>query len=446
MPASTPQDIRNIVLLGHGGSGKTTIAEALLHDAKITSRLGSVDDGTSHLDFSDIEKERGHSVDPAVCFFDHAGKTVNLVDAPGYPDFIGGAISALAGADIGVVVIAATSGIEVNTRRLFKVAQDNKLALAIVINKIDGENVNLERLLGEIREVFGPACKPMNLPAGGNKSVVDCFKNTEGATDIEDVGETHTQLVESIIEADETLMESYLGGEAVAPEKLSAAFAKAMVAGTVVPVLFTAAKADVGIKEFADAIVSYFPDPSQMPVRPVRSDTKPDAAEIAAVCDPSKSFIAQAFRITTDPFVGKLAWVRILQGTATPETQYLLRDEKKSVKIGHVFKIQGKETREVKSAIAGDIIALAKVEDIHSGDVLHVEATPMYRARPAFPNPMYSLAITPKSRGDEQKISEALHKLAEEDPTFVPTRDIQTARNRHQRHRRPAPPHHARPR
>jgi elongation factor G len=427
MPAATPQDIRNIVLLGHGGSGKTTIAESLLFSAKVTGRLGSVDDGTSGLDFSDIEKERGHSVDPAVAFFEHEGKSINLIDAPGYPDFIGGAISSLAGADIGVVVVSATAGIEVNTRRLFQIAQDNKLALAIVINKIDGENVNLERLLAEIREVFGSACKPMNLPSGGNKSVVDCFKNTQGQVDLEDVGDTHMQLVESIVEADEALMESYLDCGTVAPEKLSATFSKAMVAGTVIPILFTAAKAGVGVKELADAVALYFPDPSQMPVRPVKNDTKPDAAEIPVVCDPSKPLVAQAFRITTDSFVGKLAWVRLLQGTATPETHYLLRDEKKSGKIGHVFKIQGKETREVKSAVAGDIIALAKVEDIHAGDVLHVEAAPMFRSRPAFPNPMYSLAITPKSRGDEQKISEALHKLAQEDPTFVPTRDAQTA-------------------
>ena len=427
MPATTPQDIRNIVLLGHGGSGKTTIAEGLLHAAKVTTRLGSVDDGTSCLDFSDIEKERGHSVDPAVSFFEHEGKSVNIVDAPGYPDFVGGAISALAGADIGVVVISATAGIEVNTRRLFKVAQDNKLALAIVINKIDGENVNLERLLGEIREMFGAACKTMNLPADGNKSVVDCFKNTSGQADVEDVAEDHTQLVESIVEADEKLMESYLGGEEVPMEKLSSAFSKAMVAGTVVPVLFTAAKSGVGLKELADAVAFYFPDPSQMPARAIKNDTKPEAADVPVVCDASKPFVAQAFRITTDPFVGKQAWIRLLQGTATADTQYYHGDSKKTIKIGHVLKIQGKETKEVKSAVAGDIIALAKVEDIHAGDVLHVEATPMYSAMPPFPHPMYSLAITPKSRGDEQKISEAMHKLAQEDPTFVPSRDIQTS-------------------
>jgi len=245
MPASAPRDLRNIVFLGHGGSGKTTLGEAMLHADKITGRLGSVDDGTSLLDFSDIEKERQHSVDSSMAFLDYAGKTINIIDAPGYPDFIGGAISAIAGGDVGLVVISATAGIEVNTRRLFKIAQENKLALAVIVNKIDGENVNLERLLKDINEAFGPSCKPMNLPTGGGKGVIDCLASTSGSCDVGDVGEAHTQLTESIIEADEALMEAYLGGQDVPPDKLAAAFTKAMVQGTVVPILFTADRKSV---------------------------------------------------------------------------------------------------------------------------------------------------------------------------------------------------------
>jgi elongation factor G len=427
MPASTPQDIRNIVFLGHGGSGKTTLGEALLHAAKVTSRLGSVDDGTSHLDYSDIEKERQHSVEPAIAFFDHAGKTINMIDAPGYPDFIGGAINALAGADVAVVVISATAGIEVNTRRLFQVARDAGMAMAIIINKIDGENINLERLVGEVQESFGQQCKPLNLPTGGGKGVIDCFASESGSTDFGDVGEAHTQLTESIIEADEALMESYLGGEAVAPEKLLGAFAKAMVAQTVVPIMFTAARNEVGVKDFADAVAKYFPSAAQARQRPIRGGEAADAPPIAFAPEPEKPLIAQAFKITTDPFVGKLAWVRILQGTMTPETVYQLRDERKGAKVGHLFKVQGKDTHEVKKAVAGDIVALAKVEDIMAGNVLHADAAGMFRSMPAVPTPMYSLAVTPKSRGDEQKISESLHKLAQEDPTFVASRDAQTA-------------------
>ena len=426
MSGSKPADIRNVVFLGHGGAGKTTLCEVMLHTAKVTGRLGSVDQGTSYLDYSDIEKERKHSVDPALGHLDHAGKLINLIDAPGYPDFVGGAMSVLAGVDAAVVVISATAGIEVNTRRLFKAATDSKLPIAIVINKIDGENIDLPALMVSIGESFGKMCKVINLPTDGGKDVVDCFLNDSGTADFGDVSEAHMQLNENIIEADEELMEAYLGGEEVAPEKLSAAFARAMVEQAIIPIFFTSARQEVGVDQFMDAVAKYFPSPADFSGRPVTASQAQDSEQIEVAADPSKSFVAQAFKITSDPFVGKLAWIRILQGTVTADTTYILRDEKKSVKIGHPFKVQGKETHEIKSAIAGDIIALAKVEDIHSGDMLHNDSKPMFRSMPAVPAPMYSLAVTPKSRGDEQKISEALTKLAEEDPTFRASRDSQT--------------------
>ena len=426
MPAAKPQDIRNIVLLGHGGAGKTSLAEAMLHAAGVTSRLGAVDDGTSHLDYSDIEKDRKHSVDPAAAHLDHAGASINIIDAPGYPDFIGGAISASGGADTAVIVISASAGIEVNTRRMFKLAQEGKMPTAIVVNKLDGENVDLERLMGEITETFGNACKPMNLPTDGGKTVADCFAASEGQSDFGDIADAHTELVENIVEADEELMEAYLGGEELSPERLAAEAAKAMVEGTLIPVLFTSAKADVGIPELLDAAAKFFPSPAQTAGRPVRSGDGDDAEEVEIAADADRPLVAQAFKITTDPFVGKLAWIRVLQGSVTPDSTYCRADEKKSAKIGHLYKVQGKETEEVGKVVAGDIIALAKVEELRPGDVLHAEGAPMFRSLPPAPTPMYSLAATPKSRGDEQKISEALNKLTEEDPTFAATRDSQT--------------------
>ncbi|HUS93140.1 MAG TPA: elongation factor G [Phycisphaerae bacterium] len=426
MPASKPQDIRNLILLGHGGAGKTTLGEAILHAGKVSTRLGSVEDGTTMLDHTDIEKERKHSVDPSAAFVEQDGKTINFIDAPGYPDFIGGAIGTLGGADVGVVVISASSGIEVNTRRLFHAARQAGMPLAIVINRIDSENIDLERLLGDIGESFGAACKPMNLPTDGGKAVIDCFANESGAADVGDVGDAHTQLVENIIEADDELMEAYLGGEEVPKDKLSAAFARAMVEGLVVPIFFTAARAEVGVAELMAAVVSYFPSPADVKIAPARTGKGDDAEDVELSADPDKPFVGQAFKIATDPFVGKLAWVRVLQGTVTPETTYTLRDERKAAKVGHLFKVQGKETKEAAKAVAGEIIALAKVEEIRKDDVLHADAQPLFRAGPTCPTPMYSLAVTPKSRGDEQKISGALSKLAEEDPTFVASRDVQT--------------------
>jgi len=424
--ASIPSEIRNVVMLGHGGAGKTSLVEAMLHAAKVTGRLGNVDDGTSTLDYSDIEKERKHSVDPKAAFVEHNGITINLIDTPGYPDFIGGATSALSGADAAVVVVSAAAGIEVNTRRLLAAARDRGLSLALVVNKIDSENVDLGELLGQLEETFGSACKPLNLPTGGGSAVIDCFANDSGDADVGDVADAHTQLVENIIESDEEMMEAYLGGEEIPAEKLGAAVALAMVEESVIPILFTSAKNEVGVTELMDAIAKYFPSPEQAKLLPCLSSEGDDAEEIEVVPDPSKPFVGQAFKIATDPFIGKLAWIRVLQGTLTPDSTYHLGDDKKTAKVGHLFKIQGKDTTEAKQAVAGDIIALAKVEEIQYGAVLHADAAPMYRSMPPVPIPMFSMAVTPKSRGDEQKISGVLAKLAEEDPTFGVKRDTQT--------------------
>jgi len=341
MPGSKSADIRNIVLIGHGGSGKTSLAEAVFHAAKVTGRLGSVDDGTSMLDYSDIEKERKHSVDPAVAHFEHAGKTINIIDAPGYPDFIGGAICSMAGADVAVLVISASAGIEVNTRRLHKVALELGLPLAIVVNRIDADNLDLAGLMEQIEESFGHACKPMDLPADGGKAVIDCFTTDVGSADVGDVADAHTQLIENIIESDEEMMEAYLGGEEIPPDKLAAAFGQAMVEGAVIPVLFTSARSEVGITQFMDAMAKFFPAPNVVKQRPITSRPGGDGDAVEFEADPAKPFIGQAFKIATDPFVGKLAWIRILQGTVTPDTIYLLGDEKKGSKVGHLFKVMG---------------------------------------------------------------------------------------------------------
>lgn len=426
MPASKPQDIRNIVLLGHGGCGKTTLGEAMLHVAKVTTRIGNITEGTTVLDWTDIEKQRQHSVDPAMAHLDHDGKTINIIDAPGYPDFVGGAICAMGGADIAVVVVSAAAGIEINTRKLLKAAQDARLPIAVVVNKIDSENVDLAQLVKDIAESFGAACKVMNLPTGGGKGVIDCFANDSGQADFGEVAAAHTDIIENIVEADEALMEAYLGGGEVAPEKFAAAFGQAMIKGTLIPILFTAAKDAVGVKEFMDAVAQHFPSAADVPHRPLRAGTSADAAEVAVEPDPAKPFVGQTFKITADPFVGKMAWIRVLQGAVKGDTTFLLRDEKKGSKVGHPLKVQGKDTHEVQQVIPGDIFALAKIEDVRIGDVLHSESQPMFCEMPPLPTPMYSLAVMPKSRGDEQKISGSLSRLAEEDPTFVTIRDAQT--------------------
>lgn len=426
MSSKKAQDIRNIALLGHGGAGKTTLAEAMLHRAGATNRLGSVEDGSTVMDFTDIEKERKHSVDPAMAFFDYGGKTINLIDAPGYPDFIGGAIAAVSGADVAIIVISAQAGIEVNTRKMFELAGREQLPRAIVINKIDAENVDLPSVLGAITETFGPAIKCANLPVKNQARVIDCFTVESGESDLGDVERAHTELIESVIEADEEMTEAYLGGEEIPPEKLLRTFAKAMISGTLIPVFFTAARQEIGVAELLDAVMKYFPSPQDLWRVTVRTGREDDAQTIEPTPSPDKPLIAQAIRISADPFVGKLSWVRILQGTISGETAFYLRDERKSIKASHVLKALGGETQEVDSAGAGDIVVLAKVEEIRTGDILHSEPKAMFGTYPTAPTPMYSRAVKPKSRGDEGKISEALSRLAEEDPTFRVARNTQT--------------------
>jgi len=426
MPAQKPQDIRNIILIGHAGAGKTTLAEALLHAGGVINKMGSIDDGGTVMDSDPLEKEHHYSIDPGLAHISHNGKEINLLDAPGYPDFIGGAVSAIGGADVAVFVVNAVAGIEVNTRRMLKLADTLSLPKAVVINKIQSENVHFADLMEAVTETFGTAAKPMNLPTEGGAGVVDCFVNTEGDSALGSVADAQNELMESVIEADEELMEAYLGGEEISPEQLAQAFSKAMVEGTVIPVLFADARAEVGAVELLDAVANYFPSPAQVPARPVRSGEAADAEVAPIECVPDKPFVGQAFKVTSDPFVGKLSWIRVLQGTVASDTQYTLGDGRKSSKIGHLFKLQGKESVEVKQVVAGDIIALAKVEEINMGDVLHTEGKPMFSDSVPAPAPMYTLAIAPKKRGDEQKLAEAMTRLADEDPTFTTTRDAET--------------------
>ena len=426
MPALKPSDIHNIVLLGHSGAGKTTLAEAMLFATKVTTRLGSVTDGTSMLDSSELEKQRKHTIDPALGFVEYQGKTINFIDTPGYPDFIGGPLTCLAGGDVAVIVINAGSGIETSTRRMFKAAKALNIPVAFVVNKIDAENADLAGIESQIAETFGSSCYNMNLPCNGGKDVIDCFDHTEGQSDFSDVAACHEKLIEGVVESNEEMMETYLGGEEIPASQLSDAFGSAMCEGTLIPIFYTSATTGVGIDDLMLCMAKYFPKPGMVNPFPVTSSPDPESDEVEITADESKPFVGQAFKITTDPFVGKLAWIRILEGKITPDCHYILKDEKKGHKVGHLFKLIGNDTKEVKQAVAGDIIALAKVEAISKGDVLHESHDPMYRATTGTPTPMYSLAVNPKARGDEQKISEALHRLCDEDPTFVYSRDNQT--------------------
>ena len=416
-------DIRNVILLGHGGSGKTSLTEAMLHTAGAISRLGSVDEKTSVSDYYDEEKEHQHSILAAVVHAQHNGKLINIIDAPGSPDFVGPAIAAMPAAETAIVVINAAAGIETNTRKLFRLAGEQGKPRVIVINKIGAENVDIPELIKNIQETFGSQCRCANLPAADRKSVIDCIENTSGNSPVMDVGEAHTQLIENVVEADDALMERYLGGEEIPAAEIATAFVKALRSGTLIPIVFTEARQEIGVKELLNLITKYTPSPAE--AEPARLVDGEKVTELKA--DPAGPLMGVVFRVAFDPRSNmKYSSIRIFSGTLKSDTNMMHNDEKKGLRPGHLLKPQGGDTKEVDVGVAGDIIVLAKLEELSIGDLIHDGRVHGKYKMPPFPEPMFALAMEPASRGDEQKIGGALDKLREEDPCFKTTRDAQT--------------------
>ena len=416
-------DIRNVVILGHGGSGKTSITEAILHTTGAINRLGSVDDKTTVSDYYDEEKEHQHSILASIVHTQHSGKLINVIDTPGYPDFIGPAIVSIPAAETAILVIGAPSGIETNTRKFFHLTSEANKPRMIVINKMDAENVEFPELIAALQETFGSQCRCANLPSTDRSSVIDCIENSSGDSPVMDVADAHTQLIESVIEADDAVMERYLGGEEIKPEQITAVFVKALKAGTLIPIVFTDARREIGIKELLNLIVKYTPSPVDAEATRLVDGEK--TTELKA--DPSGPLAGLVFRVAFDPRSNmKYSSIRVFSGTLKSDTNLVRNDEKKGVRPGHILKPQGGETQEIDVGIAGDIVTLAKVEELRIGDLVHDGRVSGKLAMPPLPEPMFALALEPASRGDEQKIGGALDRLREEDPCFHTTRDTQT--------------------
>ncbi len=416
-------DIRNVVLLGHGGSGKTSLAEAILHKTGVSSRLGSVDDKTSICDYYDEEKEHQHSILSAIVHVEHAGKLINLIDTPGYPDFTGPAITSIPAAETAVLVIGATAGIETNTRKMYQLATEANKPVVIVINKMAADNVDMKELVQTIQETFGSQCRCANLPGADKNSVIDCIANATGDSPLMDVAQAHTDLIESVIEADDALMERYLGGEEISPDEVAGVFVKALQSGTLTPIVFTEARQEAGVTELLDLLAKYSPSPVEAtPAQLIDGETK---TEIKA--DASGPLVGLVFRVGFDPKSNmKYSTIRVFSGTLKSDTNLMYNDEKKGLRPGHILKSQGGEYEEVPAGIAGDMVTLAKVDELKVGDLVHDGRAAGKFVMPPLPAPMFSLALEPASRGDEQKIGGALEKLCEEDLCFRISRDPQT--------------------
>lgn len=429
MSYSTEQ-IRNVALAGHPGAGKTTLFEALLHAGGTVQTAGTIERGTTVSDFDPLEKERGHSIDAAIASTDHAGIHVNLIDTPGYPDFRGPTLSALAAVETVAIVVDADAGIGYGTRRMMEHAKARNLCRAIVVNKIDHDGANVARLLDEMRDAFGPEVLPLNLPADGGKRVVDCFGQSSGDSDLGPVADWHQKIIDQVVEINETVMDHYLdlGESGLGGQELHDAFEQCLREGHLVPVCFVSARSGAGVKELLDIAEKLFPHPGEANAPPFRKGAGDDAQPIEAKPDPKAHVIADVFRIVNDPFVGKLGVFRVYQGTVKKDTQLFVDDGKKPFKVAHLFKLKGKDHTEIAQAVPGDIAAVAKVDDLHFDAVLHDshDEDHIHLAPPSFPKPMFGLAINAASKGQEQKLATALHKLAEEDPCFHVEHEAET--------------------
>ena len=423
MASYSTEDIRNIALVGHSGSGKTTLIEAMLHRSGAISSAGSIEKGNTVSDFDAQEKAYKHSLNSTVVSMDYHGGHINLIDTPGYPDFMGRALAVLPAVETCAVVINAQTGIEMITRRMMDIAKDRGLDRLIIVNKIDAEQVDLDKLMIQIKETFGSECLPINLPTENNQKVVDCFFSPSGdETDFSSVSEAHTQIVDQVVELDEVLMEIYLEqGQEISPEQLHDPFEQSLREGHLVPVCFVSAKTGAGLNELLEIFTRLMPNPNEGNPPQFLKGEGDDSVPIEVIPDAGKHVLAHVFKINVDPFVGKLAIFRIHQGTINKDSQLFIGDGRKPFKVGHLFKLQGKEHTEVVSGMPGDICAVNKVDDVHFDAVLHDshDEDHIHLRSLNFPPPMYGLAIEVKSRGDEQKISDTLHKIIEEDPSLI---------------------------
>nr|VFK14203.1 MAG: elongation factor G [Candidatus Kentron sp. LPFa] len=429
MPNYTTLDIRNIALVGQGGAGKTTLMEALLGEVGVVPALGDVTKGTTVCDFDPQEKEHQRSLYSALVSFDHDGRRINFIDTPGYPDFIGRAISTLPAVETAALVLDARAGVEISGRRMMESVTKANLCRMVIVNKIDAEETDLADVLQQINDAFGSECLPLNLPTGKGAGVADClFSPEEKETDFSSVSEAHTQLVEQIVEMDEELMERYLEQGEVEPAALQEAFKKALREGHLIPVCFTSVQAGVGVSDLLEIVTKLMPNPKEGKPIVFRKDKDGDVEAFTPDADAEGNVLAHVFKVFIDPFVGRIGVFRIHRGTVTKDSQLFVGDERKPFKVGHLFKLQGKDHIEVEAGIPGDLCAVTKVDEVRFDAILH-ESHDDDELRPPViesPVPMFGLAIQAKTRGDEQKLSDTLHKLDSEDPSFLIEQNVAT--------------------
>ncbi|MDP8230471.1 MAG: elongation factor G [Candidatus Gorgyraea atricola] len=427
----TIKDIRNIALISHAGSGKTTLAEAMLHNAGASNRFGKVEDGTTVSDYSEDEKERKVSINASILSFSYAKKRINLIDTPGYADFIGEALTVLRGVDSAIVLVDACEGVEVGTDKVWSLADQYNLSRIVFINKMNKENIDFNNIVNDIKDRLGKGCVLATMPIGSganfkgvvslmDKAAIDALSGPEKDNAVK----LKNALIEVIAENNDELLEKYLDGKELTPEEVASGFKKGVASGEIFPIFCGAAMLDIGVKELLSSIGEILPSPDQRPARKVSDAKTKEEKELKP--DVSAPFAANVFKSIADPYVGQLTIFRIFSGTLKSDTNFYNVTKGARERFGPLLSLCGKEQHAVTEVIAGDIVAVAKLKNTSTGDSLCDEKKQVIFPDVSFPEPAMSFSVKPKTRQDEDKIFTALQKLTAEDKTFVTTRDEQT--------------------
>ncbi|MCU0723685.1 MAG: GTP-binding protein, partial [Planctomycetes bacterium] len=418
------EKIRNVCFAGHGSTGKTSLVEALLFHCKATTRQGRVEDGTALGDYMPEEKDRRSTMKMSALHASHEGIQYIFIDTPGYADFVGEALSGLQAADMVLLAVNAADGVTINTRRLFKFAAELNRPAGFVLTKMDAENIHFGPLLQSLKEQFGDRCLPMTAPVGVGPElkavapVLDGGKLPAGVP--EGAGGWREKVVEAAVETDDALLESYLEGKSIDPAKIAGAVRTAIARRVLFPVFCVSTAKGIGVAELQKAAAAYFPHPGEVALPPLEGEGK-------AAISPDGPFLARVFKGMHDDYVGKLSYVKVYSGRLPVDGTVLNVRTGKAERIQNLFVMQGKEQRPAEEAAAGRIYSISKIEALDISDTLADPHKPLKFAPIPFPRPMVSLAAEPKSRQDEQRLSGALAKLAEEDKTLWVRRDPETA-------------------
>ncbi|HEY6531104.1 MAG TPA: elongation factor G [Acidimicrobiales bacterium] len=435
MRSFAPEAIRNVALVGHGSSGKTTLAEALLVEAGAIPRPGRVEDGTTTCDFEPEEQRRGVSLALALAPFEWKGHKINLLDTPGSPDFLGDATLALRVADLAVFVISAVDGVEPGARRLWREAAALGVPRMVFVNKLDRDRSSFDATLAELRDAFGAGIAPLELPIGSEGAfhgVADLLSDTAHLYDdgtrtsgpipdemVDREHEIHDNLIEGIVVADDDQLERYLGGEVPSVEDLERTLARGVDEALVFPVVCGSATERIGIDRLADFLCEIGPSPLDRP--PVEVLAGDDTTPVAP--DPTGPPLLQVFRTTADPFVGQIALFRVLSGTLHPDDHLVNPRTGSDERLHSVFTLRGRDHLEVDEVPAGDLAAVAKLSDTSTGDTLAPKHTPVVVPAVAAGEPVHWIAVSAVQAADEDKLATALHRLIEDDPSLAVRRD-----------------------